>query len=61
VSAPSELAIIGAPGIQSSVVTVWLAGGCPNTEYKIFCQVTTQFGRKATRTARLYVGTILPG
>lgn len=60
-SSPNELPIVGAPGIQNSIVTVWLGGGCPNSEYKIFCSVTTQFGRKATRTARLYVGSILPG
>jgi hypothetical protein len=59
-SSPTELALIGSPGISNSVVTVWLGGGCPNTEYEIFCQVTTQFGRKATRKASVFVAPALP-
>jgi hypothetical protein len=60
-SASGELPVVGAPGVQNSVVTFWLGGGCANSEYKIFCSVVTQFGRRATRTARLYVDAILPG
>lgn len=59
-SVPTELVLMGMPGVQNSVVTYWLCGGCANTPYKIFCQVTTLFGRRATRTARLYVSPILP-
>jgi len=54
------LALIGAPGISNSVVTIWLGGGCPNTEYGIYCQVQTQFGRKATRKAMVFVAPSLP-
>jgi hypothetical protein len=56
----NELSMIGSPGISNSVVTVWLSGGCPNTEYGIWCQVTTQFGRKATRKALVFVAPSLP-
>ena len=59
-SSPDQLSIIGGPGVQNNQVTVWLSGGCANTEYLIFCTVQTQYGRKATRTAHLYVTGILP-
>lgn len=60
-SAPTELQIIGAPRIDSSIVSAWVSGGCQNTEYKIHCTAVTQFGRKATRTGYVYVDRILPG
>lgn len=60
-SSTTELALIGGPGIQNNAVTFWLGGGCANSEYNIYCTVTTQFGRRATRTARLYVDCTVPG
>lgn len=60
-SRPTELVLLGNPGVDNNVVTFWLGGGCASSEYLVFCQVTTQFGRKATRTARLFVDRILPG
>jgi hypothetical protein len=59
-SEPTELVLIGDPGVQNSVVTFRLGGGCANTEYAIFCSVTMQFGRKATRRATVYVANALP-
>src|ERR1700733_11762443 len=59
-SSPNELSLIGSPGISNSLVTVWLRGGGPNTENSIWCQVTTQFGRKATSKASAFVSPSLP-
>jgi hypothetical protein len=59
-SSPTQLMVVGNPGVQNSVVTFWLGGGCAHSEYKIFCRVMTQFGRTATRTAHLYVSGVLP-
>ena len=59
-SSPNELAVIGGPGILNSIVTIWLAGGCANTEYGVYCQVETQYGRQATRKALLFVAWSLP-
>lgn len=60
-SAPTELQVVGAPRIDSSIVSAWVSGGCENTQYKIFCTAVTQFGRRATRTGYVYVDRILPG
>src|SRR5690348_8211133 len=59
-SSPDELVVIGGPGVSNSVVTTWLGGGCANTEYGIFCQVQTQFGRQAARKALIFVAPALP-
>lgn len=39
----------------SSVTTIYLADGIDNTEYKLFCSVTTSSGRTAERPVKIRI------
>lgn len=50
---PSDLQV-SMPIIQSQTATVWLSGGTAGVTYTVSCQVTSQNGLEATRSASLY-------
>lgn len=60
-SSVSGLAVTGSPGISQNQVTVWLQANDSNQDFHIQCQVSTLLGRRATRTARVYVASTIPG
>lgn len=50
---PSDL-LVSAPIVQAQTVTVWLSGGTAGVTYTVACQVTSQAGLEATRSASVY-------
>jgi hypothetical protein len=59
-SASGELPVIGAPGIADGAVIFWMGGGCANTDYSVYCSVTTLAGQAATRRAFVFVAPSVP-
>lgn len=60
-SSVSGLAILGNPGVSNNQVTVWLQANDQDKDFRIICQVNTLSGRQATRAARVFVASLLPG
>lgn len=60
-SSTDGLTIMGSPGVANNQVTVWLQANDPDKDFRIICQVNTRSGRQATRAARVFVASLLPG
>jgi hypothetical protein len=60
-SSVSGLAIVGTTGVSQNQVTAFLQANDSDQDFVIQCQVTTLLGRRATRVARVYVASTIPG